>query len=70
MSAAIDRVDDQLAKAQGYYAPTQQAVSVNVETAPVLATAEWLRQMTAVAGETAQPAALSSPPIVDAEVIP
>jgi hypothetical protein len=66
LSAAIDRIDDQLAKASGYYA--QQAVSVHVETAPALVGAEWLRQVAAVAGG-GQPVALSSPLVVDAEVI-
>jgi hypothetical protein len=69
LSAAIDRVDDQLAKAEGYYAP--QNVSVSVEAAPALATAEWLRQVAAVGGSGGEaPAALPSPPVVDAEVIP
>lgn len=44
LSAAIDRIDDQLAKAAGYYAA--QNVNVSVDTAPSAATAEWLRQVT------------------------
>lgn len=68
LSAAVDRIDDQLAKAAGYYAP--QNVSVSVDAAPALATAEWLRQVRAAAGVDGQaPAALAGPPVVDAEVI-
>lgn len=71
LSAAIDRVDDQLAKAAGYYAP--QNVSVSVDTAPALATAEWLRQVSAAAAAVSsggQPAALASAAaVIDAEVV-
>ena len=72
LSAAIDRVDDQLAKASGYYAP--QSVNLSVDTAPSAATAEWLRQVAAAAAAVnggGHPAALASASaIVDAEVIP
>jgi hypothetical protein len=73
LSAAIDRVDDQIAKAAGYYVP--QNVSVSVDTAPALATAEWLRQVSAaaatVSGGGGQPAALASvSAVIDAEVVP
>lgn len=70
LSAAIDRVDDQLAKVSGYYAP--QNVNVAVDTAPALATAEWLRQVSAAAAAVSggQPAALASAAeVIDAEVI-
>lgn len=67
----IDRVDDQLAKAAGYYAP--QNVNVAVDTAPALATAEWLRQVSAAAaavGAGGQPAALASASaVIDGEVV-
>ena len=42
LSKAVDRIDDQLAKAQGYYAPTNVNVAVGVT--PSAASAEWLRQ--------------------------
>jgi hypothetical protein len=72
LSAAIDRVDDQLAKASGYYAP--QNVNVAVDAAPSVAIAEWLQQVTAAAAAVSgggQPAALTNASaIIDAEVIP
>ncbi|MBV5244452.1 hypothetical protein KUF57_13005 [Mycolicibacterium sp. PAM1] len=72
LSAAIDRIDDQLAKASGYYAP--QNVNVAVDTAPSVATAEWLRQVAAAAAAVSgggQPAALASAAaVIDGEVIP
>jgi hypothetical protein len=71
LSREIDRVDDQLAKASGYYAP--QNVSVSVDTAPALATAEWLRQVSAAAAAVSgggQPAALASAAaVIDGEVV-
>lgn len=71
LSREIDRVDDQLAKAAGYYAP--QNVSVSVDTAPALATAEWLRQVSAAAAAVTnggQPAALASAStVIDGEVV-
>ncbi|WP_409437216.1 hypothetical protein [Mycobacterium sp. SMC-14] len=70
LSAAVDRIDDQLAKASGYYAP--QNVSVSVDAVPAMATAEWLRQMSAAAAVSGggQPAALASAAeVIDAEVI-
>lgn len=71
LSREIDRVDDQLAKAAGYYAP--QNVSVSVDTAPALTTAEWLRQVSAAATAVSnggQPAALeSASAVIDAEVV-
>ena len=71
LSKAVDRIDDQLAKAQGYYAPTNVNVAVGVT--PSAASAEWLRQVRA-AGAAAvnggQPAALvSAAEVIDAEVI-
>lgn len=72
LSAAIDRIDDQLAKAQGFYAPTQQSVSVSVDTSPVAAVADWQRQMHELALAGAHhPAALPSREltVIDAEVI-
>ncbi|MGF2945272.1 hypothetical protein [Mycobacterium sp. Lab-001] len=59
LSAAIDRVDDQLAKVSGYYAP--QNLNVSVGAAPSAATAEWLRQVSAAAAAVSgggRPAAL------------
>ncbi|BBY67768.1 hypothetical protein [Mycolicibacterium helvum] len=71
LSREIDRVDDQLAKAAGYYAP--QNVSVSVDTAPALATAEWLRQVSAAAAavsDGSQPGALARASVViDGEVV-
>ena len=71
LSAAIDRVDDQLAKASGYYAP--QNVNVAVDAAPALATAEWLRQVSAAAAAVSgggQPAALASAAeVIDTEAV-
>lgn len=71
LSREIDRVDDQVAKASGYYAPTN--VNVAVDAAPALATAEWLRQVSAAAAAVSsggQPAALASvAEIIDAEVV-
>lgn len=68
LSAAVDRIDDQLAKASGYYAA--QDVKVSVDASPTLVAAEWLRQISAAAVGSGVPAALPSPPVVDAEVIP
>jgi hypothetical protein len=72
LSAAVDRIDDQLAKASGYYAA--QNVNVSVDTAPSVATAEWLRQVAAAAAAVSgggHPAALASASaIIEAEVIP
>ncbi|MGB5111220.1 MAG: hypothetical protein WBO08_06210 [Mycobacterium sp.] len=71
LSAAIDRVDDQIAKAAGYYAP--QNVNVAVDAAPALATAEWLRQVSAAAAAVSnggQSAALASAAtVIDGEVV-
>lgn len=71
LSAAIDRVDDQLAKAEGHYAPTN--VNVAVDAAPTMATAEWLRQVreaSAAAVSGGNPAALASAAeVIDAEVV-
>lgn len=71
LSAAIDRVDDQLAKASGYYAP--QNVNVSVDAAPSAVTAEWLRQVSAAAAAVSDgghPAALASAvEVIDAEVV-
>ncbi|BBZ08297.1 hypothetical protein MDOR_24660 [Mycolicibacterium doricum] len=72
LSAAIDRVDDQLAKAEGHYAPTN--VNVAVDAAPSMATAEWLRQVreasAAAAVSGGNPAALASAAeVIDAEVV-
>lgn len=70
LSAAIDRIDDQLAKASGHYAPTN--VSVAVDAAPALAAAEWVRQVAAAAAAVsggAPPAALASASaVIDGEV--
>jgi ribosomal protein S7 len=72
LSAAIDRIDDQLAKASGYYAA--QNVNVSVDTAPSSATAEWLRQVAAaaalVSGAGQSTALASASAAIDAEVIP
>lgn len=71
LSAAIDRVDDQLAKAEGHYAPTN--VNVAVDAAPSAATAEWLRQVSAAAAAVSrggQSAVLASAAeVIDAEVV-
>lgn len=71
LSAAIDRVDDQLAKAEGHYAPTN--VNVNVDAAPSAATAEWLRLVSAAAAAVSgggNPAVLASAAeVIDAEVV-
>lgn len=71
LSKAVDRIDDQLAKASGYYAPTN--VNVAVDAAPSAATVEWLRQVSAAAAAVSsggQPAALASAAeVIDAEVV-
>lgn len=57
------------ARLDGLNAPQRSEVSVSVDATPALAAAEWLRQVTAVAGG-GQPAALpSGRPVMYAEVV-
>jgi len=64
LSAAIDRIDDQLAKAQGFYAPAQQNVNVSVSPSPV---ESWRQQMLDRAAVAQRPALAA--PVLDTEVV-
>jgi hypothetical protein len=65
LSAAIDRIDDQLAKAQGFYVPAQQNVNVTVSASPV---ESWRQQMIDQASAAQRPS-LPAARVVDAAVI-
>jgi hypothetical protein len=65
LSAAIDRIDDQLAKVHAYYAPAQQNVNVSVSATPVESWRQQMLDQAAVAQRPNLPAA----PVLDAEVV-
>jgi hypothetical protein len=62
LSAAIDRIDDQLAKASGYYAPALQNVTVSVSASPV---ESWRQQM--IDQAAAASPAVTAVPVLDVE---